>query len=95
MNEIEKKIKEKSEWISKRLIGLREEVGFTSPLQVAREINAGYDTIYKIEVGATIPTRRTLQSLYTIYRMTPKELDEIVKAREEILELRKLIIKNE
>lgn len=68
---------------------LRKEASVLSEYQMAKELKMGYDAIYKIEMGATLPTKRTLQTLYSAYKMTKQEFENISKLRDEIVALRK------
>lgn len=72
---------------------IREEVGYTSPFVVAKELFLGNDSLYKIEKGVTVPTRATLNRLIKVYRMNQAEIMEITDMCEKAREIRKRLTK--
>jgi DNA-binding XRE family transcriptional regulator len=60
-----------------KLIKMREQTGYENPFMVSKELLAGSDTIYKIEKGDSIPTKRTRRELYRLYKATKEEIDDI------------------
>lgn len=68
---------------------LRKQATVLSEYQIARELKMGNDAIYKIETGANLPTERTLQTLYTAYKMTKQEYENVRSLRTQIVTLRK------
>jgi len=75
--------------LANELVRLRKESSVLSEFQIAKELGMGYDSLYKIEKGITVPTNRTLQTLYTAYKMTPKEYARVKELRIKIVELKK------
>ncbi len=69
----------KRERVAKIFKNLREENGFTSSLQPAKELNMGQDTIFKIESGKSLPSKRTRLALYKLYKANKEEIDMIEK----------------
>ena len=77
--DLEHDLKQTREKIGSELRRYREEVGFNSPYDVSREIAGGNDTIYKIEKGVNLPSRRTIAELARLYRLNPMEEKELGK----------------
>lgn len=70
---------------------IREEVGYSSPFMVAKELFLGQDSIYKIEKGESVPTRATLNRLIKVYRMNQAEIKEITEMCDKAREIRKQV----
>ena len=81
--------------IGKMLKKYREDVGYTSAFQTAKEINTGYDSIHKLEKGTHLPTPRMIESLAKVYKLNEMEIKDLVEKVNEAKELRKKVSKYE
>jgi DNA-binding XRE family transcriptional regulator len=75
--------------LANELIRLRKQVSGLSEYQMAKELSMGYDSIYKMENGLSLPSRKTLHLFFTAYRMNRKEYENLVALRTKIIQLRK------
>ena len=88
---IEKHIQELQEAVGERLKLLRiSRVGHgTSEYRIAKSLGFADTTLYKIENGHSLPTRRTLKSLKEVYQMTNQEFSDLIRETERIRRLKK------
>ena len=70
----------------------REETGFTSSFMASAEMRTSRNTIYKIEQAVVIPTKRTVDDLIVLYKLTPKEIIELKHMCETARELRSKVV---
>lgn len=88
---LEKHIEELQLAVGERLKLLRiARVGHgTSEYRVAKSLGFADTTIYKIETGSSLPTRRTLRSLKETYQLTNQEFNDLIRETERIRRLKK------
>ena len=65
-----------------------------SEYQLARSLGFGDVTLYKIEQGHSLPSRRTLLQLKTTYNLTNDEFKGFLKTVSDIKKLKKQVKEN-
>ena len=93
MNTQELRIKEEETKMkmSALLVSIRESNGISNPFQVSKELGQSVATLRNIEKGISFPTSKTLNELMGLYLITPKEREELITLKSEMLEIRKQI----
>ncbi|MCK9319554.1 helix-turn-helix transcriptional regulator [Methanoculleus sp.] len=91
MNNLEKVIQEKQNLLGQRFELLRKARvgGGVSVFELAKVLGFGVMTLYKLEKGESLPTKRTLNALKDTFKLTETELKEIQKQINEIKILKK------
>jgi hypothetical protein len=91
MNEQEllKKQKEIQDKLSVLLVKIRLANGIKNPFNVSTELGQSTATLRNIEKGLAFPTRKTLRELISLYAMTPIEEKEVLRLKEEMLQVRR------
>jgi hypothetical protein len=82
-------IEQKKKELQDLLIKMRKLAGYDTPFIIARELHMATDTIYKIETGVNLPTRRTLIDLFRKYKATPQEVKAVNALIDEIKKLKR------
>lgn len=79
--------------IGKLLKEMREESGYSSPFAVAKELDLSYTSVYKTELGVSLPSKHKIYLLCLVYKATDEERDKIDTLIQEALEIRRSGIK--
>ena len=79
--------------IGKMLKEMREESGYSSPFAAAKELGLSHTSIYKTELGVSLPSRHKIYLLYLVYKATDEEKDKIDTLIQEALEIRRSGVK--
>lgn len=87
---LEKKIEELQVELGKRLAFLRvAKTGVQSEFKMAKVMGMGESTLYKLENGLSLPTRRTLLDIKQNYELTELEYEDLQLRAKKIRSLRK------
>ena len=93
---MENKIKELQEKLGLRLKFLRvAKTGVQSEFKMAKIMGMGEVTIYKIEHGENLPTKRTLLDIKKWYELTNQEYKDLQDRIKEIKKLKRAVKQNE